>query len=270
MWLLPRTRPIDWGSPRSPLIEFDAVRGLASGQERVMTPLRGKRRFAVIVLALASFQPPSHGFAQEKKVTKQRLPEGLRLALAKRTDEYYSIQSFTLSPDGQRVAISYHQDTGIWNIRTEEKHPSVFPVMRTLSMLFTSDGKTLLTADGQQGLVAWDLEMGKRLRTYSPDKLEKGNHFSLHGSALAPSGDVLASSVNGTIRFWKFADGSELTKRRIAPPKDFGFMSAAYSPDGARLFGGTHCYRGPSQQPSPGADVHVWDSDSQRLVMTLA
>jgi RNA polymerase sigma factor (sigma-70 family) len=93
------------------------------------------------------------------------------------------------------------------------------------NMLFTNDGKTLLSQSYGQ-LLAWDVNTGQLVRQF-PKEAEPGNW---HGAALAPDGKTLATPGDKGARLWDVATAKEI--RTIGAAR---FVWVQFSPDGTRL-----------------------------------
>jgi RNA polymerase sigma factor (sigma-70 family) len=115
-------------------------------------------------------------------------------------------------------------------------------------LLFTSDGRRLVSMGSDTAVRLWDSATGEQLHDF-------GRFKAVWGLALAPDGQTLAGVVNESdswsIRLWEVADGHE--RKRLTPP-DTRPISVAFSPDGKMLATGVG--EGDWRKPS---DIVLWD-----------
>ncbi len=70
---------------------------------------------------------------------------------------------------------------------------------------FSSDGKLLASAGGDNTIKLWEVSTGTELRTF------RGHAYSVNSVAFSPDGKTIASgSVDRTIKFWDVATGSRI------------------------------------------------------------
>src|SRR6266545_3453171 len=75
---------------------------------------------------------------------------------------------------------------------------------RVRALLFTPDGKTLISGSEDKTIRLWDTATGKQRATL------KGHTRSVNSVAFSPDGKTLAScGVDGTIRLWDSTTGKE-------------------------------------------------------------
>src|SRR5207248_1144964 len=93
-------------------------------------------------------------------------------------------------------------------------------------LLYTPDGKMLITS-GLGGFVrVWDAATGRQVREWPVKEVN-----SVNSLALSPDGKTLATGTiagTPTVRLWDMATGKELP--RLAGPADWTF-AVAFSPD---------------------------------------
>jgi WD40 repeat protein len=95
------------------------------------------------------------------------------------------------------------------------------------SLIFTRDGKTLISASGDRLIRLWDPATGKERRRL------KGHTAAVRSLALAPDGKRLASgSADYTVRFWDLAAGKEV---RLIQGHHRAVTSLSFSPDGRQF-----------------------------------
>ncbi len=90
------------------------------------------------------------------------------------------------------------------------------------NVIFTADGKQLLTCSFDNTLKLWDVAGGKLVRefkAYKVKEFEKGHQEPVQSAAFSPDGKFLASGSSGlerVIKIWNVADGSVV--RDLANP----------------------------------------------------
>ena len=105
------------------------------------------------------------------------------------------------------------------------------PHFRRDSLVFTADGKTLISGSRDKTIKLWDVA------TESERATLKGHTAHVKSVALSPDGKTLASwSGDGTIRLWDLATGTE----RANIKGQTGYVSnVTFSPDGKMLAAGS-------------------------------
>lgn len=103
------------------------------------------------------------------------------------------------------------------------------------ALLFSPDGKTLVTAGANHEIMLWDVQTGEWVRSLL------GHHNSVTALCYAPDGTTLASaSLDGTIRLWNVQTGALLRTLEDdkAPESNVagaGMAQLAFAPDGKLL-----------------------------------
>ncbi|MCH7586829.1 MAG: hypothetical protein IIC78_02150 [Chloroflexi bacterium] len=112
----------------------------------------------------------------------------------------------------------------------------------------SSDGRTLVSGDGDGKILVWDLETGL------PNGVSIMIEAGLIGMALSPEGNVLATYSNGPLIFlWDLSTGNQIG-RPLADPG--GIVSEiAFSPDGSIM-----------ASVNAGNQVTLWDISSGRVI----
>lgn len=195
------------------------------------------------------------------------------------------VRDVAFSPDGRTLASSGgNQDTDIalWEmpsgrLRRRLRVPAkdnYWPW--TNAMVFSPDGKKLLTADVRGTLHLWNVAAGDEL--YSIDA-----HPKSHGAtavAFSADGQWFASGgEDGVVRVWSTDGGRELLSFDTLPqaPERFGgvvnigvvpagsIAALAFSPDGRFLAAGI----GEDSGGSRAGKIRVWDLESNQPVSSI-
>jgi WD40 repeat protein len=124
------------------------------------------------------------------------------------------------------------------------------------AVVFTPDGKCLVSAGWDKKIRIWDIASGKELRTC------EGHDAEIECLAVSPDGKFLASgSWDKTIRLWEVATGKEV--RQIGEHPD-GIFCVAFSPDGKLLASGNQ------DRMAQHGTLHLWEVGTGKLVRTIA
>ncbi len=101
-------------------------------------------------------------------------------------------------------------------------------VCNICSVAFTRDGRTLLSADSESVICAWDSATGRPVRRFHPAPTPYGH------IALSPDGELAATvGPDGYVALWSVATGKEL--RRLEGAGDGDVTWLVFSPDGRLL-----------------------------------
>jgi WD40 repeat protein len=161
------------------------------------------------------------------------LPEGKLLADLPTSNQWSS--NVAISADGTRVAAAGgDHDIDIWDVSGE--HPrlvqrAVGPQHSVQRLVFTGDGKTLISVIMNGAWFAWDTRDGHLVRRVDTDL------YQFEGVDLSPDERWLAvGGGDGTVRVWEVASGA--LRATLRTEQDEG-RSVRFSPDGRRLLVGT-------------------------------
>ncbi len=117
-------------------------------------------------------------------------------------------------------------------------------------MVFSQDGRTLVTGSGDNQIHVWDVASQKKIRSL-------GLIGGVSSLALSPDGRLLATTEFWLprIRLWDLENGRELAS---IPGHETMIWQVAFSPDGRLLASG-----------SSDQTVRLWDAQQRRLVKRL-
>ena len=157
------------------------------------------------------------------------------------TNQGNPVNEIAINPNGYLLASGESNGTvKFWNIRTGTYISEFKPHDKLISgLVFTADGKTLITASHDRTIKIWDLESGQLLNTLV------GHLGAIRAIALHPIHPVLASGGNDGIILWNLETGQLTTK--LKDHKNW-VESLAFSPDGRYLASGSF-----------DASVKVWE-----------
>jgi WD40 repeat protein/tetratricopeptide (TPR) repeat protein len=174
--------------------------------------------------------------------------------------EQEKISLLAWSPRGDRIAIAQQKgEARVWDLTSDNLTYPLKSEKEINEMVFSSDGKYVLTASGIRGPEAgtaqtesgaaqiWDAENGERS---GPPLSHKG---AVRAAQFSPDDKlVVTASADGTAKVWSATTGREM----LALPHDAQVFCATFSPDGRYVATG-------------GRDrmVRVWDLLSGKLAV---
>ena len=141
------------------------------------------------------------------------------------------LRTLGLSPSGRYLAGAFHDwPMGlIWDFANPQK-PTRLATERHLGqvaqLVFSADGKTLVTGDTDKFIKIWDVATAKEQATLL------GHWAGIARVDISPDGRTVASSSDdGSVRLWNVA-----TRREVARFAGHGVMyQVTFSPDGSAL-----------------------------------
>src|SRR5262249_28804653 len=168
----------------------------------------------------------------------EQLCQGSRLTLPGHLNEAYAV---AFSPAGRELATGDQSLTYIWDASTGRRRRTLEGhTLPVASLVYTSDGRRLVSAAWDKTIRLWDPGTGKLLKTLSD------HDEGVVGVALAPGERELATaSHDGTVKVWDLERGR---CRFTYQGHTKAVTGVAYRPDGKRL-----------ASSSLDGTVHVWD-----------
>src|SRR5260370_25695811 len=122
----------------------------------------------------------------------------------------------------------------LWDVEsTKELHTLKHYTAAVVSVAFSPDGKTLVSAAADQTVKLWNVETGQRITTLTePTK-------GLNTVAFHPKGHELsAAGIDKMIRVYDW-NGTAAKLKRSSFAHDAPVLALVYSPDGGTLFSGS-------------------------------
>lgn len=128
------------------------------------------------------------------------------------------INSVAFSPDGKTFLAGADDKTIVlWDVESgslirrygdpEATTPDAGHTSYVLSVAFSPDGKTFLSASDDTTIVLWDVEMGRIIRRF------RGHEWGVAVVAFSADGKTfLSGSGDSTVRWWDVATGEELRR----------------------------------------------------------
>jgi WD40 repeat protein len=181
------------------------------------------------------------------------------VAAGKQVQEWKGPNSFTcavrFSPDGKTLAAAgYESGPGnaiyLYEVATGKELPKLagHPSGGIRRLVFTPDGKQLISGGFDGTVRLWDLATRKELRQI---KVEAGTVYSL---ALSPDGQTVATAGRDGLRLWDLATGKDQPRDEM---NKHGCVAVAFSPDGKILASGD------------SGSVKLWEAATGKEVQTL-
>ncbi len=151
------------------------------------------------------------------------------------------VQRAVFSPDGKLIAtVSFHGGQ-LWDVATGQESLQFGSGLMN-SVMFSPDGKYILSGDEDKTARLWDAATGQELRQFI------GHTDIVWTAAFSPDGKYVATaSGDGTARLWDTETGQEL--RRFAG-HTAGLENVVFSPDGKYILTG-----------SDDGTARLWDVD---------
>jgi WD40 repeat protein/predicted Ser/Thr protein kinase len=160
------------------------------------------------------------------------------------------VPSISFSPDGKFIVSGWGNEIKIWNVSTGTE----IMTLRghdgpTMSVIFSKDGKNIVSGSMDNTIKVWDTATGKIVLTL------RGHEGYVNSVEFTPDGKkIVSGSQDGTVKVWDLSIDREST--RI-----FGqstLTSIVFSPDGKHIVSGSYA-----------GEVKIWDVESGAELMTL-
>jgi WD40 repeat protein/serine/threonine protein kinase len=147
-------------------------------------------------------------------------------------------RAVTFSPDGTRIVSGDEQGIKVWDAATAEELKTLSKVGMVSSVVFTPDGKRVISAGyGGHMVRIWDAQTGEELATLH------GHKNNVQALAVSPDGTRVVSGSFTVAKVWDAATGAELA---TLPAE--GAYAVAFSPDGKTVAGAN------------GREIVLWQS----------
>ena len=161
-----------------------------------------------------------------------------------------SISSLALSSGGQLLAIAHGREIMLWDTgRGVSTHTLSGHGSNVINLIFSRDGRTLVSADESGAIKTWDLATAQSKITITSGGKVTALGLTASGQLLASAGEDYSVSV------WDLQTGA--LRQRLKKHNDL-VNALAFSPDGKLLASG-----------GDDRSVIIWDSASGKSIRTL-
>ena len=145
------------------------------------------------------------------------------------------VNSFTFSPDGNTLAVSYlNEEIVLWDIFTGKRQTTLEGQRNVYLLMFSPDGHTLVSLNGYgiylSDINTEDIKKSKLRHTITE------HHSAVNSIAFSPNGQTLASAHKRSLQLWNIANGQQKKYNSETIYKS-EIQSLDYSPDGKILAG---------------------------------
>ena len=140
-------------------------------------------------------------------------------------------QCVSFSADGETLAVAADRDVQLWNVVGRKlEHTCRGHSDYVRSVVFSSDGKTLVSCSSDGTVMLWDTDSS------SARAVLRGHYGGVSCVAISPDDKTVASAGrDGTIKLWDLESGEEKTTLT----GHVGWVtSVAFAPDGRTLISG--------------------------------
>ena len=136
----------------------------------------------------------------------------------------HSNGSIAFSPDGRFIASTGDPMPRIWDVATGQiVHILIGHTGYTTGVIYSPDGKSVLTGGHDSTARLWDTATGKQVQVFSDHTND------VWGLAFSPDGKYVATGDDQTIRLWNITTGQLV--REFVGHKAGGVSGIAFSPD---------------------------------------
>jgi WD40 repeat protein len=181
------------------------------------------------------------------------------------------VNAVAISPDskilvsaGGAAQTDTDKNIKVWDLeKKSKKGKNIFPLLRSLaghnqgitSLVFTPDGKTLISSSYDKTIQIWDVSSGKLLNTLTGHgNWVKSIAVTSDGRSLASGGGDLKDNTDNTIKIWDITTGK---LKQILKGYNSQILYLAFTPDGKNLVSATE------------SQINVWNSTTGKLVNTI-
>ncbi|MCX5637545.1 MAG: protein kinase [Planctomycetota bacterium] len=132
------------------------------------------------------------------------------------------------SPDGKKIALGFYFWVKIREMATGHEIMTLYGHNGTVtSLLFSPDGKRIVSGSADSTIKVWDAETGLEVMTL------RGHQGPVSSIAFSPDGKrIVSGGSDGTVKVWDVETGAELTTLR---GHESDVTSISFSPDGKRI-----------------------------------
>jgi WD40 repeat protein/serine/threonine protein kinase len=159
-------------------------------------------------------------------------------------------RALAVSPDGKLLAYALNRRIIVSELATNTTKYTLegheFPVFK---LLFSPDGKRLVSLGSYEKFVIWDIETGKKVTEVTP-------RFSGFSAAITPDGKTLAVGAYRSVYLYETATGKPGKELNISGGDEPNFFSLVFL-DNQRLLGGT-----------TDKNIYQWDISSEAAPAT--
>jgi WD40 repeat protein/serine/threonine protein kinase len=154
-------------------------------------------------------------------------------------------RAVAFSPNGERIVSGDEQGIKIWDAATGEELKSLSNVKEVSSVLFTPDGKRVVSAGyGGHMIRVWDAKTGEEMM------MLHGHKNNVQSLAISPDGTRIVSGSFTVAKVWDAATGAELMTLSAE-----GAYAVAFSPDGKTVAGAS------------GKEILLWQAGPRPAVV---
>jgi WD40 repeat protein len=166
------------------------------------------------------------------------------------------VKSIEFSPDGKYlVAVGGMQQDELKIWRLPEQNLAAAPSAHSVTIndvAFSSDGRWMATASGDNTVVVWDF-----VRTEPHRRLKVGSNGGITSVAFSPDGRILAAGgYEGLVKGYEVQTGNLLF---VLDGHGDRIRSVVFSPDGKRIV-----------SASVGKRIVIWDVATSQQLMSLS
>ncbi|HEX8180793.1 MAG TPA: PQQ-binding-like beta-propeller repeat protein, partial [Pyrinomonadaceae bacterium] len=150
---------------------------------------------------------------------------------------------------------SFDRKIKLWDVATGKELRTLSATGSVFTVVFSADGKLLVSGGGGGTVTLWDAATGKPVRTLA------GHKEAVQALALSRDGKLLATgSADETVKLWDVASGRQLRAFSLHTndPMAGMILAVAFSPDGQTLAAGTLIGAVKSWRVADGKELRAW------------